>query len=249
MSTQPKNNQPEPDQSGSPDDSGTTSQKKQKPKRKTKHVSQAEQLLRYGTAISLALTDETLEGPLAEYGYDKERLREGEAVFNRAQELYTLQTRALDKRKISVYQFNEAWKEAKTTYSDLLTIARMAFKNDTSSWEQLNLGGRRGRSFSKWLQNANNFYSNILSTPEILKAFKHYNIPPKKIRDGFSLVEKTEKADAHREKMKAEAKEAAEQRDQAFVEMRHWMSDLINVAKLALGKTSQLLEKFGVVVR
>jgi hypothetical protein len=61
-------------------------------------------------------------------------------------------------------------------------------------------------------------------------------------------VEEVEKTAADQEKKKGLAKQATSERNKALKELEQWVSRLVKICRLALGKDSQHLEKLGIVV-
>lgn len=61
-------------------------------------------------------------------------------------------------------------------------------------------------------------------------------------------MEEVEKTAADQEKKKGLAKQATSDRNKALKELEQWVSRLVKICRLALGKDSQHLEKLGIVV-
>ena len=125
-------------------------------------------------------------------------------------------------------------------------IARVAYKNNTGIATQLGINGNRKESFSGWLLDANQSYSNTLGNDSILKPLAEYGITPAKLESGKAEVQALAAANLAQEKEKGEAQEATQQRDAAIDALSDWISDLVAIAKIALEPEAQLLESLGI---
>ena len=101
-------------------------------------------------------------------------------------------------------------------YTQYLKIGRIAFRNNCNAEESLILRGRRKQTFSGWISQSRAFYENALVKPEFIEAFNEFNITPEKMEAGQVLVNTTVK------------------RDFAFDALKDWMSDFVDIARIAL---------------
>lgn len=216
-------------------------------KKKSTYETMEAQLRTNRVAIDLALEDTTLHAPLLQFGYDQERIREGEVKVAFAEENYHKQIIAYEAQHNATLLFNDAWKEADDFYVRLVKVARVAFKDNPGIYNQLHLTGDRARSFDDWVPQTTHFYHNALDTPEIVEGFARFNVAIETLTRGRELLEKSRKNDKENERLKAEAQKATDLRDQAFADMNSWMADFIKIARLAFENDRQQLEKFGIV--
>ncbi len=130
-----------------------------------------------------------------------------------------------------------------------LKIARVAFKNNAGIITELALNGSRKESFSGWLLQAKQFYTNSLTNPIILKEFQQYGITKAKLEGFQAETNAVESASLAQEKEKGNAQNATKVRDKAINELSDWLSDFIAIARIALEAEPQLLESLGILER
>lgn len=204
-------------------------------------------LLNAQVAISNAESDVEVQSYLAEFGYNAERLAEGRALYDRAQQLHQKQVKEYGDQFAASDALKSAWHEARTQYMRFVKVARVALKSERSAYQKLDLTGERKRSLSGWLAQARQFYTNALSSPDILAKLGEFGVTQQKLEAGKKLVDDTEAANAAQEKEKGEAQQATQERDAGFEDMDDWFSDFLAIARIALEEKPQLLEKLGIV--
>ena len=186
---------------------------------------------------------------LAVYGYTPERMQEGRALYDEAVAATRQQQVEYGDKIAATAALNEAWQRAKASYNTLAQVARVAFKNDTGVTTKLALGGRRKRSLSGWMEQANVFYENALGNSEIMGGLAKFGITEERLQGGKADVEALETLNAAQEKEKGEAQQATQNRDEAIEALDEWLGDFLAIAEVALSDRPQLLEALGVVVR
>ena len=132
-------------------------------------------------------------------------------------------------------------------YIPHLKVARIAFRNDTKRWVQLELNGKRKNSQSGLLGQYKVFYNNMLTDDAALAKMAEYGQTREKIETGFQLILDVERKLALRKKEMGEAQDATKARDMAIDELQEWYSDYIEIARLALNDQPQYLEMLGIV--
>ena len=200
-------------------------------------------------AINNALTTPKIQDYLTQYGYTAEKIQEGKSLYETALNLQQQQRKEYGEQISATESFNELWDTAKESYMKCLKIARIAFQKDAGITTELALNGSRKESFSGWLLQAKQFYTNTLNNPEILNGFKEYGITKAKLQAYQAETEATEAASLEQEKKKGDAQNATQIRDKAIDELNDWLSDFIAIARIALETEPQLLESLGILER
>jgi hypothetical protein len=200
-------------------------------------------------AIDNALTNDRILAALSDFGYTPERLQQGKTLYTTALTAQTAQQLEAGEQRSATAELEANRAIANTTYIRLVKIARVAFKRDAGIATQLGLGGERKRSLAGWLAQANQFYTNALTTPAALKSFSEFGITADKLRTGLQELRAVEASNLTQEKEKGDAQAATEHRDQALDALQDWLSDYLAIAKVALEDTPQLLEGLGVLQR
>jgi len=137
---------------------------------------------------------------------------------------------------------------ANKSYSQLVKIARVAFKGDPSVAKALGIAGRRKESYSGWLDQAQQFYLTALENTVYQAGLARFGVTPEKLQAGKALVDAVVAAKQSKESETGEAQQATQTRDAAVDALDDWMSDFIAIARIALEGT-QLSETLGILER
>jgi hypothetical protein len=206
-----------------------------------------ERLLAAQTAIDNALSDPSVQGYLAQFGYDAARLQAGRALLARVQELHLKQKAEYGDQYAATDALNAAWKEADAAYMRLLKVARIALKGERGAVERLALDGDRKHSFSGWLAQARQFYGGALGSAEIQTKLAQFGVTQAAMEQAQALVNAAEAASLAQAKERGEAQDATQARDAALDALDDWTGDFVAIARVALEAQPQYLEKLGVV--
>lgn len=116
-------------------------------------------LIQAQTAIENALTDDEVKGFLGVFGYDETSLNVGKTLLDEAAQLNQQQLKEYGDQYSATQEFTAKWQTAKTDYTRLTNIARVAVKND-AAYQKLGLSGPRKQSFSGLSAQMDKFYTN-----------------------------------------------------------------------------------------
>ena len=200
-------------------------------------------------AIDNALNNPKILRYLADFGYTSAKVQQGKKLYNIAVAAQLAQQTEAGGQVSATTVVNEAWEDAKKTYSRMVKVARVAFKRDSGVAVQIDLNGTRKKSLSGWMAQANQFYKSALGDKAILSGLKEFGITDQKLKAGLAELALIETANLVQEKEKGEAQAATQTRDAALDELQDWLSDYLAIAKVALEEDPQLLEGLGILVR
>ncbi|UCH93530.1 MAG: hypothetical protein JSV88_25105 [Candidatus Aminicenantes bacterium] len=198
--------------------------------------------------IGNAMTSDDIKKAVARYNYNEARFQEGLQLCERARKLSNQQSKAHGEKIEATDVLQKKMKTLKKKYQEHLELARMALSNDSAAVQMLALSGQRKRRIDSWLEDVRQFYTNALNEPKVITGLSRYAVTKKDLEQGRKLMEEVEKAAADQEKKKGLAKQATKERNTALKELEQWVSRLIKICRMALGKDSQKLEKLGIVV-
>jgi hypothetical protein len=215
---------------------------------RAKGKSLEERLERARLVVTNARQDSVIKEAVSRYNYDEARLQQGVDLYKEAVRLYQEQKQRQAEKTEATRSLEQKWRAARQQYNEHRQLARLCFRGDASIGHMLGLSGRRKRRLAGWLEEARQFYTNGLGEPAVIEAMARYGVSRQDLEGGLSLVGEVERAAALQEKAKGLAHKATQQRNAAFREMERWTTTLIRIARLALGKESQHLEKLGIVV-
>ncbi|MEL7038077.1 MAG: hypothetical protein AAFO04_21035 [Cyanobacteria bacterium J06592_8] len=196
--------------------------------------------------IDNALNNPEIQAYLNEYNYTAERIQTGKTLYETALAAQQKQQAEYGEQLSATAALNEARSIAHKSYMRLVKIARIAFKNNPGIATELGLNGRRKKSLSGWLLQAQQFYTNALNSTEVMNGLAEYGITEEKLKAAQTEMLAVEAANNAQEQEKGEAQDATKQRDQAIDLLDDWLSDFIAIARIALEDRPQLLEILGI---
>lgn len=189
----------------------------------------AERLLAAQVAIDNALSDNEVKTLLAEFGYDDTRLNVGKTLLDTANQLQQRQQKEYGDQYEATGVLKDVYEQADQEYMRFVKVARIAFRNDHSLYQKLDLGGMRKVSLAGWLAQGKQFYLNALGDATVLEKMAEYGMTREKIEAGKALLDHTEAANAAQEKEKGEAQQATQERDKAVDELEDWLADFLAI--------------------
>jgi hypothetical protein len=202
-----------------------------------------ERLTKADVAIGNAIDDAELAGPLAEFGYDAERMQEGQSLLEAARSLHRTRTKDYGQKRGSSEDLQQALDHANALYMQQVKLARLCMQDDAGSATMLGLIGRRKQSVSGWIEQASTFYTNALSTPEVMEALSRYNVTEADLQEGRDRVDAVAALNRTQEKHKGAAQQVTSRRNEAMKALDAWMGEFRGVARIAFADDPQALEK------
>jgi len=200
-------------------------------------------------ALDNAQTDADLQAGLGAYGYDAAALAEGAALLGAAEEAQQARAQEYGEQYDATDAYDAARETADALYGPHLTLARVAFRTDRDAQSALSLNGRRRKSTSGWLGQAQQFYANVLDGAAYQAGMGRFNVTAADLEAGRDAVDAVARANADQEREKGEAQKATETRDRALDALDDWMADFREVARVAFRDDRQQLEKLGILAR
>ena len=192
--------------------------------------------------IDNALNNPSVLDSLSQYGYTRDRIQYGKTLYENALTAQRWQKTVHSDQIRATATLNQAWEISQRSYRQLVKAARITFKYDLSVITRLNLNSRGKRSLAIQLLQAQQFYTNLLNSPELIEALKPYGVTSAKLEVAQTEMEAVQAANLAQAKEKGEAQAAAKARDAAIDILRVWLSDFIDIARIALRQNPQLLE-------
>ncbi|MEL6605988.1 MAG: hypothetical protein AAFP20_22475 [Cyanobacteria bacterium J06614_10] len=197
-------------------------------------------------ATENALRVETIRTALQGFGYTQTRLQTGRELCQALRTAQIQKNAAYGEQIGATAALNTAWDDARQHYMPLVQIARVAFKGDAATATELGLKGDRAKSLTRWLTQANQFYTNALASDTVLAGLGTFGITRKKLRTAQKSLQAVEAAAFAQEQAKGAAQRATQKRNAAVKALRSWLSDFIAIAKIALAQDVQQLESLGI---
>jgi hypothetical protein len=207
----------------------------------------AKKLHDIGNTIKGAINNSEILEKLKSFGYSEERIREGEQLWNKANQLMIVQVNEYGNQYAASSEQEKFLEETHEEYMIIVKVSRVALKNHPDMLARLGITGRRPRSLSGWLRSGRILYTNILETSEAFNAVASFGITTQRLQKGLQNIEKIEDLHVKQLSGKSIAQQATQARDKAFDELCEWYSDFRAIARIALYDNPQLLEAMGIV--
>lgn len=198
-------------------------------------------------AIANALGIKEISTPLSMFGYNDNRLKEGETLYNTASDLHIKQVKEYGEQYAATDTFQLVRAKANKIYMVHVKIARVALRGDREASTSLQLTGNRKASLSGWIKQAKSFYTNALNTSKAMEGLAQFGINKQQLILGSALITDLENKYNAQLKEKGEAQMATQARDNALDDLQEWISDFVAIARIAFSTEPQLLEIVGIV--
>ena len=214
-----------------------------------KKFSEAATLELYRVALENAATQPEISTEMAELGYDATKIAEGKALLAQTRSAYDANITEDDETTAAYALFASKKSELEKTFMQHRKKAKVVFRKDSLTAEQLAVLGEMPRIYVNILEAAKKFYEISTTNADIQSKLARLVITPEQLTAGKTLVSELETARAEYMREKGESQEATKIKDAAFAKMDDWMSEFYAVARIALEDKPQLLEALGKVVK
>ncbi len=163
----------------------------------------------WNVALTNGISHEGLATRLSKYGYSREKIEEGLALYKKATKLTFLHTSVQGQKLGATDDFHKAREAAHEAYIRYSKIGRIAIKDNRRILTELGLSTSYNKTFSGWSEKVNQFYNELLKNNEALDAIGEFGITREKLLEGKSLYEKTIEAKLYREEVKGKQLEVS----------------------------------------
>ena len=207
-------------------------------------MNKSTKLKRVQTAVEYALGNPAVLKALNAVGFPKADVLLGKALAEKVQLLDAAQRKEYGEQYQATDELTQARQEARALYMKHLDTARFALKEQRGHWNTLELSGARKDDLHGWLEQARNFYSNVVSVKDILV---RYDLSEAELLQGESMIEAVRAAHNVRQKEATEAQAATTQRNEAVEKLDAWMRHFAQSARLAFVDDPHTLKGLGLV--
>ncbi|MCP5046935.1 MAG: hypothetical protein GY940_07165 [bacterium] len=194
--------------------------------------------------------DTFIKTRILEFGYTDERLTEGITLRGEVSTLYNdLLTSRGNQAKMS-FSLNEKYEKASFKFSFYAGLFKTAFHDTPELVKEMGLEGRRKRTVSTFLAQANNVYTNVVTKPHILDRLSGYSITAERMQEELDVIAQLKILHMDHSKAQGECQRITETRDEKLAELRRYMRQLRRVLFMLFKDNNiQILERINVFVR
>lgn len=209
-----------------------------------------EQILQDFGALFLNLTKETeLATEMASYGYDKEKVAEGKALYDKANELYLKNKKENADETTASLEYRKKLDELLEIYTNHRKRAKVVFRDQADTLKLLALSGSASRNRAGLLKEIEILYVNLNNNETLLNEVKIMKISAEDIKSQIQRLNDVQTAHANYLQEKGESQQATKDKNEAFAKLEKWVRNLYAVAKIALEDKPQLLEGIGKIIK
>ncbi len=185
---------------------------------------------------------------LLEFGYTPERLGEGKTMVESAKILINRQ--AVEKSEMHIA--NEEFFIKRDSFNEQFIkdtrLCKVAF-SDSPDLSKIVPGYTRIYPYPKWYEVLSKFYANLKDLPKGSGKLQLFNFTSDKIDSRIAELEEVNDLNIIRIKEKGDSEAIIKERDEAIDKMIDYCNDLREIARIAFGNNSQILEKMGIMIR
>ncbi|MCP5045708.1 MAG: hypothetical protein GY940_00950, partial [bacterium] len=182
------------------------------------------------------------------YGFGAERLAEGRELFTGTGTARTKQLNAIALKMEQTREIDRLKKVAGKIYEYNRLIGQQEFKDDPHMLQKLGLENPWMGPFGTKYSMSMRLYDNT-DTPGVLEAYARHSITPEALAAGKQAFLDITAAIAERNRLKALAEKATEEKDKLYYQLLSWWSDFKKVVNIALKHNPQLKEQVNIVAR
>jgi len=195
-----------------------------------------------------SLNEPEIKAGVATYGFTEERITEIIGQLLTTEELVLKQSKENKDMFVANENFFSAREVVDQDFKNDVKISELAFGSDADlikiipSYTDV-------YPYSDWYKTVTTFYNNLNTVTGALLKVSRFNLTADIIASRISAVKSLDSLYRVRINESGEAQVATEQRDKSIEDLLLACREIKEIAKIAFGKNSQVLEKMGILVR
>ncbi|MCP4217155.1 MAG: hypothetical protein GY765_21085 [bacterium] len=199
--------------------------------------------------IDAAKNDPRVGEIMLEFGMTAGKVEAGDTLLTDTKDYQELRDLLEVDRKMTTVEINDKQAAADDKIGDTISFCRTIFKKDKTMLTHLLLDKTKPEKLANWLARYEKIYKRVLESPQALETLAVYGITLERLQGEQAMVLEVAVLDARRQRLKAEAQDATQARNDSFRALIEWVSVYRDVAKIAFRNKEQLLEKVGIQKR
>jgi len=199
--------------------------------------------------IKNALSIPEIKEKIGVYGFDENRLKDGENLLMKAEAQYNLQMTTRGEQIDMTGKLTERLRVLRNKYLVFRKMSRRETRGIDNEGVRKTLGidGKARRTLSGVLKEAQQFYEGISTHQEIASKLEKFSLTKEKLGGYLAELEELKRLNEAQEKKKGESQQTRKERDDLYVELSVWLSQFKVACKSALANDPQQLEKLGIL--
>lgn len=183
---------------------------------------------------------------LTKHGADEWLIKQLEAQLRNVEKLENQYNDTTAEAKGTTQSLYAVREQGNKLYAQHVLLARVAFKDQPTWLEKMELVGPREKSLPAWIRQTSSFYRHAPAVKDTLVAFQ---IPTKEIAEMQKLLNRMMELRTLQVDLKGRAQVISGQKKRAYATLRQDMDRFFRIARIALDAAPQHLEMLGLPVK
>jgi hypothetical protein len=190
-----------------------------------------------------------IQAVLAGYGFDANRIQEGQVKHNDARQSFRLLMEKRQSWKAAGERMKAKYSEVYDEYTSHVDRLRRELLEDPEAFAALDLEGKRRLDVSGFIEQVNLFFRRSIDDPVIAAKILPFGFTPELLQAGSDRLLEYQGLRVDFEKLYGECQKLKVEKDLAIRRLRVWMMALAAAARAAFAGNLQTLEEIGIFVR
>lgn len=213
------------------------------------HNSELIRIERYESTLKNSISNPEILSLVSAKGYPQEKLNEGLGLVDEARQKVGAKPAALGSMKEATSATVEAGKAAMEAYQDLSNVAKATFRDKPQKLATLGLDKPMPRNPEELAERGVALINNIAKDDAIKTAMTAHGYPDEVLKAERAKFEECMELEAEQNSAKGQKEVSTDESQAAMNALDDWMMEYRRIAKVALRKKKNLMEKIGIKVR
>ena len=196
-------------------------------------------------AVNITEQEAPIRQKMEKYGFIPARMKEGKNLITRAIAAQRKKDSGYDSQLELAQQINAQLEAVQAQFKEHLRVARTAYRNDSTAQQILRIERIASRGWP-CVRQAAYFYHKLQERKLSLQPF---GVTAKEIQQATTDTTQLLVMRQERIRQKGLAENCTQEKNEAFRQLKKWVSEFRAVARIAFKDNPQMLEAFGGLVR
>lgn len=200
-------------------------------------------------ALINAKQDKVISAALASYGYDAEKIAEGQKQYDLSKSFWDMNIKEDDEATMASAHYKDKFAMVDTVFTRHRGQAQMFLKRSPDMQVSLGMKGRIPKTYREFFTCVQHFYKAIQANADIQKQLDRIKIDAKVVAACLAEVDELMRLRAEYDRETGESQAATAAKNTSKHDLEEWMDDFDSIAQIALYDEPQRLESLGIHVR
>lgn len=193
--------------------------------------------------MSVATHDLTICQAMADVGYNKQKLEEGQLLFQNFLSLTKEHDALTHKKKQVNLQRNQLHINLKKDYMRVVKIARIAFQDQEVVREKLALDGERDKNMDVWIIQGKSFCQGLLNGTSYLTELQNFGVYAQSVQSLMVLFDELKSLSNIKTSVEDNLRLLTREKKAAMVRFQRWLSDYVKMARIRFDENPEMLSR------